>query len=362
MAEPKDPMVQYFRQLARCLEALGPAETAEVVAEVRSHLAEAVAEAGGDEAAALASFGSPDVLAARIFEEREVLAGGSFLPEAPAWRRSVALLIDVTFWLILLGVFFVQPLAATWFDDPPGIHWRIIGSLYLAALMAGSVWWWAGGRNSRGHVTNGMYMTDLRRVSVGHTTRMVRAGDVPWESPLRRRRVAWAIRAMLLLLFVYWFADNVVWTTWVNGRADREREQQQMIDDAVRATSSAVSHVSDVYRMVTAEAQPNDIEGYFAPEAHDVPADLKARLAAGEIDSYSIWWVQLPDHPNGFFEPSSTYELLALVQVAEYAEGSDSPTIYEYRVKLKTLAVWGNDDDSEWTGAWFIESAQLVQQ
>ncbi len=361
MTERIDPMVRYFRQLSIGLEALGPAEAAEIVAEVRGHLAKAIAEAGGDDALALARFGTPEVLAARILQERGVLAGGSSLPEAPAWKRSAALLVDVALWLFLLGLFLVPLLVTSWFDQSPGIYWRIFGSFYLAAVLAASVWWWSRARNKRGHLTTGMYVTDLRRVQVGDNARVVRNHDIPGASRRGLARVAWAIRAALILLFVGYLAYGAVSTTWFRDRDETERVHQQAIQNAVRDMSWVTSDVSEVYRMVIADTEANSLSYYFTPEARNIIADLKAKRSAGKLDSYSIWHVELPDYPTGVSDMSATYELTALVQVAEYAQGSNRPAIYEYRVKLKILAFWGDEDGGSWTSALFIESARLAE-
>jgi uncharacterized membrane protein len=57
MTESLNASERYLQQLADGLEALGPAETSEVIAEIRSHLTEATVEANGDVAFALARFG-----------------------------------------------------------------------------------------------------------------------------------------------------------------------------------------------------------------------------------------------------------------------------------------------------------------
>src|SRR5665647_92992 len=72
---------RYLKALERGLDALGPDETRDVIAEFRGLLADALVDAGGDESAALARLGSPDALAARILEERGIPTAGSRVPE-----------------------------------------------------------------------------------------------------------------------------------------------------------------------------------------------------------------------------------------------------------------------------------------
>jgi len=92
----------FLGQVGEALEALGPDESREVVAELRALLHEATTEAGGDASAALAGYGDPRTLAARILEERGVHAGPTRIASAPVGTRLAALAVDVVLWVAAL--------------------------------------------------------------------------------------------------------------------------------------------------------------------------------------------------------------------------------------------------------------------
>ena len=350
MNEALSASERYLQQLADGLEALGPTETSEVLAEVQSHLTDAIAEAGGDESEALARFGSPELLATRILEERGILRGGPSVPEARGSRRLAALLIDVALWVLLLWFCAIPALGMAMAPSMPLVV-AVLAWIALVAAVALSVWWWAKRRRERGHVTIGMNVMGLRRIRVGQTTRLVLKRDIPG---LARGNAGRVVATLVVLLAVLILA-SISYSVFSSYGSSRQVE----IQNAVRDSSTGVVIVSELYRLVATGAQQGDIEGFFAPAAMDDASALVARRSEGRIDSYAINSVELLSYtPQAEWDGNAAYETLVLVGVSEYAQGSDTPEQFQYRVGL----IGESQGKGAWAGQWFILSVEHVGQ
>ena len=350
MSEPLSASERFLQQLADGLEALGPTETSEVLAEVQSHLADAIAEAGGNESEALAHFGSPDLLAMRILEERGILRGGPAVPEARGSRRLAALVIDVALWLLLLWLFSIPVVGIAVFGSVP-LAGVVLGWAVLAALVAATVWWWVKKRRERGYVTPGMHVMGLRRIRVGQTTRMVRERDIPGLARRNGARVAAVLGVLLAVLIL----ASMSYSIFSSRAADRQAEVQTAVWDS----ATGVAIVSQLYRDVMTGAQAGDLEGLFAPAAIDEASSLVARRSQGLIDSYSINSVDLLVHtPQDEWDDDETYETVVRVGVNEYARGSDEPEQFDYRVGLNMEP----QGEGGWAGDWLIEAVEPVEE
>jgi uncharacterized membrane protein len=344
-----DTVTQYLLELAEDLEVLGPAETEEILHEVRTHITEAVAEAGGDERAALAAFDSPEEFAYRILEERGVTSG-AVAPTAPPWMRVAAHVIDVAAWVFVSLLF--SPIAALlaglilWpFHPSDESSVRLTVTVIILVCFALAIGWfyWISRRNSHGFQTTGMDVMGLRRVSVGRGMRTVRRRDIP-GLPKRRLGRAWAIAMAVIVV-------GLLGAALVNGVVSsshyRRVEADARVSNAINYSSQASAQVSHVYQMVTAGTPVNEIEGYYTFVDQRILSDLESRKASGELGSYQLLDVDIPDPDQLEGMRFSTGHLDAVVQIAEHAPVSDEVHEFEYHLKL---------DWSDGTGAFVFES------
>jgi hypothetical protein len=372
MTESLNASERYLLRLANGLEALGPAETSEVLAEIGSHLAEATMEANGDESVALAHFGSPEVLATRILEERGVLIAGPALPLAPAWRRWAAHAVDVAIWTAVflfaaavpVTIYFWGPAARTSLGSLNPL-WLVLLWFLVAAVAAAAAWWAIRQRRQWGHTTTGMRALGLRRIQVGQTTRIVKRLDVPGLIQERRPRVlaigATLLAAAVLGFFLYSLFTAVALTNRVNGEME--------VRSAVSNVEAAVGIVTQVYQAVSAGTPEKDLELFgFAPSAKSAAADLVERRAAGKIDQYFVSlapgtdYTALTADTASFHIDSGDDRTIAIVTVpviaTEYGRTPGDYADYEY------LVTWVNEshDDGSLEGYWLIQSVQRLDR
>jgi len=340
---------RYLKSLERGLDALGPDETRDVIAEFRGLLADALVDAGGDESAALARFGGPDALAARILEERGIPTAESRVPEASRTAQALALAADIALWLVawmFLFAFMSTPVTS----DRPGILTITLAWAAVGAAAAGSLWWWARRRRQPGHDSIGMQVMGLRRIRVGKTTRLVRRRDIP--GLIGRRRFLPIIVAVLALLILASAAYSV-------GHDRRSMEKLQMdnaVSNAVSNASIGVGIVSDTYRQVTAGAPAAGLVGWFDPAARPALIALERRHALGKFASYSVSSVGVPGYRPEADDSNVAHEIVVLVDVDEFARGSQTPAVYRYRVSciVKPIA------DGAAEGTWQVRSVRRV--
>jgi hypothetical protein len=358
MTEAQSATERFLEQLADGLEALGPDETNEVLAEIGSHLAEATAEAGGDETAALARFGGPDALATRILEERGVLAGGSALPQAPLWMQLVAFSTDAALWLsacaavLLIGDLTDQHLFS--FVGPLGsVRFFSVWTPIVVAV-AVAIWWWTQKHRRWSHATLGMRTMSLRRIRAGQTTRVVRKCDVPGLGRGRGARVAPVVGTLAVLaflaLFSYWFG-SLMW-------GQRDSNLEYRVNSALSSSSDAVLTVSQVYGGILAGDASEDLAFLFAPKADDMLSRLVERHSQGELASYDIFHVWLDSGYESLgFPGQGTTEVVMLVEVNEYAQESAIPVTHRYRV----TETWTSDGTAAESDGFRIQSEQPVE-
>lgn len=106
MSKP-DQLSAYLSELAGALDVLGPDEVNEIIREIFSDVKEAASENEVELSGALERLGPPKILAQRILEERGAFGAKPLVPEAPAWMRVLAGVIDGAVWLFGLSVFTV---------------------------------------------------------------------------------------------------------------------------------------------------------------------------------------------------------------------------------------------------------------
>ena len=358
MNDSKDAVSQYLQRLAEGLEALGPAETSEVLSEINSHLTDAIEESTGNEAAALAKFGSPDDFAARILEERGILSVASPVPEAPPRLRVAALAIDIAVWLVacmfvvalLVPIVFVGTRAFTG-DTESSINGI---EILLSLLTAGALGWlWFGKRRRRRFSSIGMEVMGLRTIRVGRGTRIVRTRHIPWAVQGKWSRVGSLVSLAVILLILV--AALVTLVSSAVGNRGNDREAAAL--NAVTYSATGVSMIGEVYREVMVGERAEIITGGFAPSSGNALPDLLDRHAKGKIASYSISGVSLTGkNLTALSKSALTDEAGVLVTVAEYPPESDQPAMYRYLVNL----VWTYKTQNGAGGQWLIQSVEPV--
>jgi uncharacterized membrane protein len=353
MAETPSATERYLERLAEGLEALGPEEIADVIAEVRAHLAEAVADAGGDEAAVLARFGSSDALTGRILEERGVLSADSGVPEAPVLSRLLALAADAALWLAtlaIMSVFLAVPIASYDHAGEPDLPIVMLAWAALAAVVLGSAWWWVARWREPGHATMGMRLLGLRRIRLGSATRVVHQRDVP-GSPRLRRLWPLIVTALAVLLLV-----PIVTSPAFDARS----QTQAKIREALGDSATAQNLVTELYRSVSGGAALDELDGMYAPSARAALADLVERRTVGLVASYNVGEVDFGDWDTRLAmwpEPAQT--IVVLVTVWEHGKDPASePALYRWRVVCEMKPAGG----STYSGEWLIWSAGPTTQ
>lgn len=332
MTKETDALEQYLSKLEAELEAIGPVESADVIAEIRSHLTEAAADAGGDIEATIEQFDDPEVLAARILEERGILSAGtgSTLPEAPGYAKAMALVFDIAMWLV--GVLFLLFFAYIDVGEKPNITVIIIAWTLVTALAAASVWWWTKGRRRPGRRTAGLDIMGLRRISIGGATRIVRIADIPGAKKVSNlgQTIGVALAILLLLSFVN----------------SMPRQNKQMVatwvESAVQESSTGTQIVSSLYRDVTIGVKPGELTGASTSQARSAIKDLVSRRASGKLESYEIGKVELAAWQSGkdrsispWAVPETTTVFVTVEEFPKGAGGATVPSHYTYEVICK---------------------------
>jgi uncharacterized membrane protein len=339
----------YLKRLAEELEALGPDETADVIAEVRAHLAEAVAEAGGDEAAALDRFGTSDMLATRILEERGVLSPGSGVQAAPPQRWLLALLADISLWLAGLAIVVVPFFAIqVWAGGPSPVV--VVAVLTMLALgVIGSAGWRIARWREPGNPTMGMRLTGLRRIRLGGASRVVRQRDVPGSPALRP---LWPLVVTVLAVCVI---ASVVSSVALSSRA----QMRSRIEMAVHDASLGQRIVGDMYRSVMRGATRADLEGIYAVSAGGAIEQLIERRATGKVESYEVGTVSLDDYDRRLTVWPEAFTIVVIVPVHETGKDPDAtPVAYRWEVVCEMTDQGGGVSGGEW----LIKSAGLVSE
>jgi uncharacterized membrane protein len=340
-----DETERFLLELADGLEALGPAGSREVLMEVRSHLAEAIAEQHGDERAALAQFGPADQLAKRILEERGILGIQPRLPEARSWRKILAILVDLLFWFFAVAILSVPFQYVVRERHTLHAGWIALASVYFAALVVGSGWWWLRPWLRSGYSTTGMHVMGIQQVGVGEQTRVVRTHDIPDTRVWTASRVISAVITVGFLVMLGWSLYGNLWTI-------PRDERLGMTNDIVSCASSAVSLVGSMYLGVL-NHDPEATAYAFGPDAQVAASEIVKRHADGVLDSYAINDVSLPDYewprPHWNGGPGKT---AVVVRVTEQGAGTDAWAQYEFRVVLAIPT----DAAADVPRGWYIES------
>lgn len=350
----------YVRRLAYGLEALGPAEQAEVLEEIRGHLAEATAEAGGDEAGALAGFGSPEMLAGRILEERGLFSGPRAVPEAPSWRRHTARLIDALAWVAGFLFFGLIPLTVVFWQHTTlaGLDplWVVGFWLFFSGVAASAGWWSVYHRRSAQRTSAGMRTLGLQRVQMGEEIRLVRAGDLPGRVRAVRPRLL-AISSTVVTIAILGFFFLVVGFMAANAVDDGNRA---MINNALSNSAGALMTVEDIYAEIEAggPAAGFSSQSLLGPEASAVIGDLVGRRDAGHLAQHRAYLANPYDVERwaGGIDDVSAH-IAVPVTVDEYRLGGDRPQAsYEYVVSwILTDTADGRE------GRWQITSVRPVE-
>lgn len=351
VTEPTSAIQQYLATLRPELDALGPRESDEVIAEIHGLLAEATADAGGDENAAVAGIGSPQVLAARILEERGVLAVETRVPEVPAKLRTLATIIDVVLLLaalILAWSFLAVPVGATFMAVGAGRLVSVVLAVVVVAAAVGvSVWWLRTARHKPGVTTSGMAVLGLRRIKVGDTTRLVRTRDI--AGAVAPSRSIAAIKIALAALLVVAFAVSL-------GAGARDATDRD-VETTMSAASTAATVVTEMYRGVLTGKPDDYIAGAFGPEATDAKDDIVARRARGELGSYAVLDIGATDYRTTTEDlMGHGGDLIFTVTVIEYDNTDTAATNYRYTVRLSMESL----GDGGASGQWFIDSVERL--
>jgi uncharacterized membrane protein len=358
MPDNGDAVTDYLERLAESLEALGPAETSEVLAEVHSHLTEAIQDTSGDQREALARFGSPEDLALSILEERGILSDGSPVPEASAKLRIAALAIDVSAWLVacmllvrVIGVIVFVGISR--FTDGSGFSINVIAVLLMLVAAAALGWLWFGRRRRKWFTSTGMEVMGLRTIRVGRTTRIVRARGIPGAARGKWSRAgSLASTTIVLLILVFGLVSFIA-----SAAGNRASDREAAASNAVTYSATGVAMVSEIYREVQLGEQTELLSGGFASGSNGALTDLLARRRQGKIASYAIGSVDLTGAELGEFAKTSVPgDAGVFVSVTAYPEGSGDSATYRYLVKL----IWTSKTANGASGEWLIQSVELV--
>jgi uncharacterized membrane protein len=358
MPERSDAVSDYLERLAECLEALGPAETSEVLSEIYSLLAEAIQDNGGDERGAIAKLGLPEDLATQILEERGILRDGSPVPKAPTRLRIAALVIDVAVWLVacmlLVPVIGVIVYATTSrFAGGAGFSINAIAILLMIVAAAALGWLWFGRRRRRWYVSTGMEVFGLRTIRLGRETRVVRIQGIPGAIQGKWSRAGSIASAAIVLSILVVGLFSLVSSAIGNRAGDRETAAL----NAVSYSGTGVQMVSEIYREAGLGTAESELSGWFAPGSESALKDLLARQRGRQIVSYSISSIDLTGADLGGFSQTSVPDQAGvLVTMSEFPEGSAQPAAYRYLVKLIVTSRTSNS----FSGEWLIQSVDRV--
>jgi len=237
---------------------------------------------------------------------------------------------------------------------PTGKSFPLRSGCRCCSRLGGCGLW--GPRKSR-HVTTGASIMGLRPHRGPDESRAVRTRDIPGLSRGVQARIVSVAGALLVLLVLAFFAHTLFLQR--EGLAMRERNiATSMLRNTPRPRPR--SSATSIRQSQPGRSRSTMISRVLSPRRSDAARELVARHAKGDVDSYAIESVgtveafRTPCHGKTTPWP---YETALLVRANEYAEGSDAPVQYEYRV-VYTLGSQG--DAAEWNGCWRIESAEPV--
>jgi hypothetical protein len=313
----------YLARLSAALELLGPEESQDVVAEIRSHIAEAIRQEGAPESAVLDDLGEPEVLAEGILVERGVLDGPSPLPW---WLVGAAALLDATLWvaltMLLVSFLAIVPVSILAYQGQPPAWLPLlaVGGAVLVALLTAwrSIWSW----RRVGGATLGMRLLGLRRVRLGAGQRLVRTSEIPGLS--RDWRVWPAVAVVLAAGLVATVAANVV--------AQAPHAVEVSVRDSTSRAGDVVGAVSELYQGALTGQSAQSQTATFAPAVRSAYGRLLERHRQGALASYSIGHVQLDEAYAGESLPSDG-TMSFVVSALEYGTASTAePQEFLYHV------------------------------
>lgn len=337
MTTHQDEVSRYLTKLADGLGALGPAETQEVLAEVRSHIQDSLSETGEDSAVVLARFGSPEALAMRILEERGILPGTSALPDAPAWMRRTALALDILVTVFLLVMSAALIAAIMWLATSiERLGWPLVLMVALMPPAALCLFWaiarWC--RARRASVTTvGLGLMGLRRLRIGQSDHLIRKRDLPGVSVKPWDRLHWGLRFACLLVVLAVLGCAVTALAFALTQHTSVTSGSVALMEAPYAVM-AMDEMSDFYESVTTGSSTQDIRDRFGPQAPEIAASLLARRHAGKLSTYRTGGSSLAEYfpaastDTSLHSPSE--QLLLTVDVVEYPQGSYEGMVYRY--------------------------------
>jgi uncharacterized membrane protein len=299
----------YLRRLAEELDALPPEDVRDIVAEIRSNVSESAVERGVGAQTVLDGYGAPAALATGILADRGMLAGPRQLPDAGAFRRAAAGVIDVLVAGVLLLL--TVPIAGiTFWWDLPYEPSRLLAAPVMTAV--GIAWGWGYWQQRRGGAATwsaGLLLAGIRQVRTPTGRRAVLAKDL--QVP---RAPAWAYaRALvgLVLVIGVWvlILPAMVWSLTSQGwRGDPATVAQNDVGTAASIASRFAAGALE--QTPTAEWSQ-----YTTGSAIAQAKATKQRFREFGIDSYVIEWAGWVDYGNGA-RPSETADATATVRLA----------------------------------------------
>lgn len=310
-------IASYIDELAKELAVLGDEDLREELDEVRSHLRDAAAESHEALQEAIEQFGSPCELAAEILEERGFGPSGPELPDAPLWRRALALVADV----MVAGVLLVPTLAAL----GSALYSRIGGSLLfglteiaiiLALNAAALVWalsyWRRRGADSARTPSFGLALVGVAQVRVGGVVRAVPAARVPHRPGWLARTRALLACAVAALLMWGWVVSMVSSQSLMSTQNVREQFVNARAS-GVGDASNVVNTATTLYNTVIEQAAADDAPSPPQNVDPTVFETLVARVRNEKIESVDVGSVmevsevELTWTEWGFREMSATF-------------------------------------------------------
>ena len=244
-------IADYLARLEAALEVLGPAEAADMAAEIGSYLAQADADGRLD--SQLETLGAPESFAAGILAERGLLPATSTEP-ASRVRRALAAVIDAVVAVIPLLLLFPlvvgMPLGLATDAVGQRLVFLLMAALLLAAAAAWAVRYWRNRSRGGGHASVGMVLTGLRAVRAGGDTRIVRAASIPGGGHRVRSRAGAAAKLLGALAVVVLLTASVVDTVTNTREYSRERDIRAASEDAGAAAGTVSSLGTSIVELV----------------------------------------------------------------------------------------------------------------
>lgn len=279
----------YLKRLAKELQALGPAETDDVVAEVRAHVQEAAGDDEGKVRGALAQLGEPETMAAGILAERGLVPAAGEIADAPTWRRLAAWIVDILVPGVLLvfvvpfGVLFLGlALFAGGHFTGSALAWIVMG--IIVGLLIVWISWLAYAllaRSGTRRTSPGMLLMGVRRVRVLGRTRVVLARDLAGaQTRLGLRIVIAVVAALLVCTAVTSFVDPYANWFVTNYRTANDVDSAQWA--ATEDVSGAIERVSSFYHDMLLGSSGASLSSYVRGGAVlQLPVFVRRAKAAG---------------------------------------------------------------------------------